>query len=158
MGLYQDTIKRLGHTRGFAAVFKRTLPHVDRIISRLTSGKHTFGETVVPTFVLVHKGRKSGRTFRTPLSYITVGDGFALAATNWGQPHHPAWSENLLINAEAHVVVGGETIDVRARRAGAEEKAELWKRFVEMWPAYDTYVTRSGRDIRVFVLERQSER
>jgi deazaflavin-dependent oxidoreductase (nitroreductase family) len=155
MGRYQETMKRLGHTRGFAEVFKRTLPHIDRAVSRVTRGKYTFGETVVPTLILVHKGRKSGRELRTPLSYVTVGDGFALAASNWGQPHHPAWSHNLSVNNEAQVVVDGQTIDVRARRAGSEEKAELWKRLVAIWPAYDTYLTRSGRDIRVFVLERR---
>ena len=59
------------------------------------------------------------------------------------------------MNPDARVVVEGRTTDVRARRVGAEEKAELWKKLVEMWPAYDTYEARSGRDIRVFVLERR---
>lgn len=155
MGLYQNAMKRFGHTLAFRRIFKPTLPHIDRAVSRLTKGRHTFGETVLPTFVLVHTGRKSGRTIRTPLSYIAVGDGFALAATNWGQEHHPGWSYNLLVNPDAQVIVGGETIDVCARRAGPEEKPKLWKSFVTMWPAYDTYVKRSGRDIRVFVLDRR---
>ena len=155
MGLYQSVMKRFGHTVTFRRIFKPTLPHIDRALSRLTRGKHTFGETVAPVLILVHTGRKSGRVFRTPLSYVAVDDGFALAASNWGQRHHPGWSYNLVVNPDAHVIVGGETIDVRARRVGAEEKAELWKRFVAMWPAYDTYVTRSGRDIRVFVLDRR---
>jgi deazaflavin-dependent oxidoreductase (nitroreductase family) len=125
------------------------------MISRVTRGRRTFAGTVLPTLVLVHTGRKSGREIRTPLSFIRIDRGFGLAATNWGQSRHPAWSANLIANPEASVEVGGELIGVRARRASAEEKARLWPRFVEMWPAYDTYVTRSGRDIRVFVLERR---
>ncbi len=156
MGRYQETMKRLGHTRGFAEVFKRTLPHIDRVVSRLTRGKRTFGETVVPTLIVVHKGRKSGREFRTPLSYVTVDNGFVVTGSNWGQLHHPAWSDNLTVNADAQVIVDGETIDVRARRAAGEEKAELWKRLVAIWPAYNPYLTRSGRDIRVFVLDRRA--
>ena len=155
MGLYQDAMKRFGHTRAFALIFKRTLPRIDRAVSFVTRGKHSFGETVAPTFILIHSGRKSGRIFRTPLAYVTVDDGYVVVASNWGQPHHPAWSENLLVNPDAQVVVDGETVNVRARRVGAEEKAELWKRCVAMWPAYDTYVTRSGRDIRVFALDRR---
>ena len=155
MGAYQSVLKRLGHTRGFRFVFKRTLPKIDRVVSRMTGGKRTFAQTLVPTFVLVHTGRKTGREFRSPLSYVEVGDGFALAATNWGQDKHPLWSGNLIANPEAEVVVGGETIPVRARHVSEDEKAELWPQFVDMWPAYNTYVKRSGRNIRVFVLERR---
>ena len=32
------------------------------------------------------------------------------------------------------------------------EKAEVWPRLVALWPAYDTYVEVSGRNIRVFRL------
>ena len=44
---------------------------------------------------------------------------------------------------------------VRARKVSDDEKNQLWPKFVAMWPAYNTYVKRSGRDIRVFVLERR---
>ena len=155
MGRYQDTVKRLGHTRGFAQVMKHIAPTIDRVMSRLTGGKRTLADSVLPTLVLVHTGRKSGRSFRTPLSYLRMGDRFVLTASNWGQPHHPSWSENLLADPNAQLVVDGKTIDVRARRVGAEEKAELWPKLTAMWPAYDTYETRSGRDIRVFVFERR---
>lgn len=155
MGAYQSLMKRLGHTRAFRFVFKRTLPKIDRAVSRLTGGKRTFGQTVLPTFILVHKGRKTGREFRSPLSYVELDSGWALAATNWGQDKHPLWSGNLLANPDAEVVVGGQTVPVRARRVSDDEKAQIWPKFVAMWPAYNTYVKRSGRDIRVFVLERR---
>lgn len=155
MGAYQSLMRRLGHTRAFRFIFKRTLPKIDRVVSRLSGGKRTFANTVLPTFILVHTGRRSGREFRSPLSYVELGEGFALAATNWGQDKHPLWSGNLLSNPDVEVVVDGQTIPVRARRVSDEEKAEIWPKFVAMWPAYDTYVKRSGRDIRVFVLERR---
>jgi deazaflavin-dependent oxidoreductase (nitroreductase family) len=153
VGAYQKVMQRFGHTRAFRFFFKRTLPPFDRFISRVTGGKYTFGSSAAPTFVLVHKGRKSGKTYKTPLAYLRTGDGFALVGSNWGQEHHPAWSGNLLADPDVQVVVGGETIDMRAHLASAQERAELWPRFLEMWPAYDTYVERSGRNLRVFVLE-----
>ena len=33
-----------------------------------------------------------------------------------------------------------------------EEKARVWPLVVSVWPAYDTYVSRTDRDIRVFLL------
>ena len=107
-------MKRLGHTRAFRAAFKRTLPVIDRAVSKATGGRKTFGSTVVPTFILVHTGRKSGKEFRTPLAYVRYRDGFALAGSNWGQEKHPAWSGNLIANVGAAVVLDGEEIPVRA--------------------------------------------
>ena len=156
MGAYQRVMQRFGHTTAFATVMKRILPHIDRAVSKATGGKHTFGETVLPTFVLVHKGAKSGKEYRTPLSFLTLENGFALAASNWGQDHHPGWSFNLDAHPDVSVVVDGETVPVRARRATPDERSALWSRFVEMWPAYDTYETRAAkRAIKVFVLERR---
>ena len=155
MSFFRDLAQRIGKTKGFAAVGIRAAPPIDRFVSTLTGGKKTLAGTVLPTFILVHRGRKSGREIRTPLSYIRASDGFALAGTNFGQKHHPHWSANLIANPNAAVIIGGEHVPVTARLAGDEEKARLWKQFVEMWPAYDTYVDRSGRNIRVFVLERR---
>jgi deazaflavin-dependent oxidoreductase (nitroreductase family) len=153
MGFYADTVKRLGHKPWFASIFKRIAPPIDRLVHKLTGGRRVFTDGVLPTLILVHQGRRSRLEYRTPISYIQVGGGFALAATNWGQSHHPAWSTNLLANPDATVEVNGARIRVRARRVDEREKSELWPRFVDIWPAYDTYVKRSGRNIRVFVLE-----
>jgi deazaflavin-dependent oxidoreductase (nitroreductase family) len=156
MGAYQSAMKRLGHTRAFRAVLKRTLPTIDRTVNRLSGGKFTLGSTVAPTFILVHTGRKSGREYRTPVAYVRLENGYALAGSNWGQAKHPAWSGNLIANPDARVIVGGEEVSVHARLALGVERAAIWERFVAMWPAYNTYDRRSGdRNIRVFVLERQ---
>ena len=34
-----------------------------------------------------------------------------------------------------------------------EERERVWPLLLRVWPAYDTYAGRAGRDIRVFVLE-----
>jgi deazaflavin-dependent oxidoreductase (nitroreductase family) len=148
-------MRRLGHTKAFRAAFKGTLPHVDRALSRVSGGRWTLGDTVAPTLILVHTGRTSGKTYRTPLAYVRYRDGFALAGSNWGQTKHPAWSGNLIANGDVSVKLRGEETRVRARLATPEERSELWPLFVEMWPAYKTYIKRAGdREIRLFVLER----
>lgn len=151
--MYTSLAKRMGKSRWFPALMKHIAPPTDRFVYRLTRGRRVFVDGVIPTFILVHTGAKSGRQYRTPLTYVRLGDRFALAATNFGQAHHPGWSKNLMANPDAIVELGGKEIPVRARRAGDAEKVEIWPRFVEIWPAYDTYRERSGRNIRVFVLE-----
>jgi deazaflavin-dependent oxidoreductase (nitroreductase family) len=147
-------MKRLGHTRAFRAVFKRTLPRIDRTVNRITGGKRTFASTVAPTFILIHSGRKTGKEFRTPLSYVRLDDGYALAGSNWGQEKHPAWSGNLIATPDVRVIDAGKEVPVRARLALGAERDAIWPRFVEMWPAYNTYKKRAGdRNIRVFVLD-----
>jgi deazaflavin-dependent oxidoreductase (nitroreductase family) len=155
VGRYKRLGQRLGHSRGFASFAKRVAPPIDKFLHKVTGGRLTFAGTVLPTLVLVHTGRRSGKRVRTPLSYVDTGDAFVLAATNFGQAHHPAWSYNLMANPEATIEVRGRKIPVRARRVDDSEKAQLWPHFVDIWPAYDTYVERSRRDIRVFVLERR---
>jgi hypothetical protein len=46
----------------------------------------------------------------------------------------------------------GRDYDVDAHLLTPVEKAETWPRLVAAWPVYDTYVERSGRDLRVFRL------
>jgi len=43
---------------------------------------------------------------------------------------------------------------VQARLLDDDEKVEVWPRLTAIWPAYDDYVTSSGRNIRVFHLTR----
>ncbi len=148
-------MRRAGHQPWFARMGSRVAPPVDRFVHRLSGGRWHVADLALPTLVLIHRGRRSGRMYHTPLAFIESGDGFALAATNWGQQHHPAWSTNLLADPDVAVEIHGETIPVRARPVDAAEKASLWPRFLRIWPAYDTYVERSGRDIRVFVLDRR---
>lgn len=147
-------VRRLGHKPWFAAVGRHTAPAVDRLVHRLTGGKHTLAGRTLPTLMLVHTGRRSRTIHRTPLAYVREGDGYVIAASNWGGERHPEWSANLLATPDAQAWIDGEVLDVRARLVtDDDEKARVWSKLVEIWPAYDTYVDRSGRDIRVFILE-----
>lgn len=149
-------IRKLGHQRWFAEVNRRILPPVDRLLHRITGRKKVLTSIIAPTLVLHVEGRRTGKQRDVPLLYVREGDGFALAATNWGQDDHPLWSENLLANPDAAVTVQGRTIPVTARLADGSERREIWPRFESIWPAYRTYRERiTGRDVRVFVLERR---
>lgn len=152
MGWYTNVIRSLGHRPWFAAVGRTAVP-VDRWLQRKTGGRITIiGRSALPTLLLTTQGRKSGLPRTVPLIYAPDGDSFVVTASNWGQQNHPAWSGNLLACDEATVSLDGREIPVRAALADGAERDRVWPLVTRVWPAYDTYVERSGRAIRVFVL------
>jgi deazaflavin-dependent oxidoreductase (nitroreductase family) len=52
------------------------------------------------------------------------------------------------------VQIKGERFPAIARVATPAEKPDMWATMVQAWPDYDTYQTRTGREIPVVVLER----
>jgi deazaflavin-dependent oxidoreductase (nitroreductase family) len=153
MSRYTKVIRSLGHRRWFAALGRRAMP-VDRWLQQHTGGRLTvIGRTALPSLLLTTTGRRSGLPRTVPLLYAADGDRFIVIASNWGQQHHPAWSGNLLATPRATVTVRGRELAVVARLVEGAERAGLWPGVLEVWPAYDTYTERSGREIRVFLLE-----
>ena len=152
--IYRRLMKRFGRTKTAMVLFRRTAPVADRFVSKISGGRHTAVGIVVPTLILTHIGRKSGRRYDSPLMYLPLDGNFVVAGSNWGRAEHPGWSDNLLAHPDATVVVGGETLAVRARLASAQERRHLWAQLAENWPPFTTYAKRAGdREIRVFVLE-----
>jgi deazaflavin-dependent oxidoreductase (nitroreductase family) len=137
----------------FAAVAPKVIPHVDRVLNRLTGGRFVLSGALLPSLVLQHTGAKSGLTRETPLATMPEGDLFYVVGSNFGREKHPAWTGNLLANPEATVTFRGRTLPVRATLLSDTQKAEVWPRLTKMWPTYDRYVERSGRNLRVFALE-----
>jgi hypothetical protein len=56
------------------------------------------------------------------------------------------------------VTVDGGEHPVRASLLDGPERARVWPRVLDAWPAYATYEDRSGRELRVFRLERGPSR
>jgi deazaflavin-dependent oxidoreductase (nitroreductase family) len=108
----------------------------------------------VPTLLLDHVGRKSGKTFTTPLLYLEDGPDLVIVASQGGLPKNPQWYPNLLAHPETTVRVRREGVRrVRAREAVGEERAELWPRLVELYADFAKYAEWTDREIPVMVLE-----
>lgn len=107
----------------------------------------------LPTLLLTTQGRKSGKLRRTALIYGQDGKNYLLVASNGGDPNHPAWYLNLSANPEVELQVGTNKFHARARTASAEEKARLWKIMSKIFPTYDRYQAKAGREIPLVILE-----
>ncbi|MEV4202481.1 nitroreductase/quinone reductase family protein [Micromonospora globbae] len=151
MSVFGAVTRRLGHHRWFAAVARLLVP-ADRAVGRLTRGR-VVALGLVPSLILTTTGRRSGQPRSTPLLYVRDEDAYVVVGSNWGQPHQPGWSLNLLADPAAEVTVRGRRVPVRAEVVTGPERDRLWQRLVTEWPAYRTYVRRAGdREIRVFRL------
>lgn len=107
----------------------------------------------VPTLLLDHVGRKSGRTFTTPLLYLLDGPNVIIVASQGGLPKNPQWYANLRAHPETQVQIKAEKRLVRARTASAEERAELWPKLVELYADFNDYQAWTDREIPVVILE-----
>ncbi|CAI9412229.1 nitroreductase family deazaflavin-dependent oxidoreductase [Nocardioides sp. T2.26MG-1] len=108
----------------------------------------------VPTLLLNHVGRTSGRTFTTPLLYLEDGRDLVIVASQGGLPKNPQWYPNLVAQPEVTVELRGEGVrPVRARTAASEERAALWPRLVELYADFASYASWTDREIPVVVLE-----
>ncbi|MGV0837130.1 nitroreductase family deazaflavin-dependent oxidoreductase [Mycolicibacterium thermoresistibile] len=107
----------------------------------------------VPTLLLEHRGRKSGKLFVAPLLYMRDGDDVIVVASQGGRPENPQWYRNLVADPDVHIEIGGQRLPVRARTASAEERAQLWPRLVEVYADFDTYQSWTEREIPVVILQ-----
>jgi deazaflavin-dependent oxidoreductase (nitroreductase family) len=85
--------------------------------------------------------------------YMADGDDLVVVASKSGGPENPSWWSNLEAAPVTTVQVGGARRVVRARQASAEEKSRLWTRLVDGYPLYETYQSRTDRELPVVVLE-----
>jgi deazaflavin-dependent oxidoreductase (nitroreductase family) len=127
------------------------LVKTDLGLQRLTGGRISFGRLGGLTSVLLTTtGRKTGQPRSTPLIAVPDGDDLLLLGSNWGKPGHPNWSANLIANPEATAGINGRTFPIRTTLLTGEDRAAAWKTATTVWPAYNDYTDRSGREIRVF--------
>lgn len=104
-----------------------------------------------PVCLLTTTGRKSGQRRTVPLLYIADGDNVVIVASKGGMATHPDWYLNLVDNPDVDVQIRKVNTKMNARTASSEEKSELWPRLVKMYKGYDSYQSRTSRDIPVVI-------
>ncbi|MDX3661026.1 nitroreductase family deazaflavin-dependent oxidoreductase [Streptomyces sp. ID05-26A] len=136
------------------SLMEKAVIGTDRLLYKLTGGKFTLVSLSKQTgLTLITVGAKSGERRENQVQYVADGDSMLVVGSNWGKPHHPAWTTNLLKNPDIQVNVRGDVRDVRGTLLEGAEREAAWTRMVAAWPAFQDYVERSGgRELRVFRL------
>jgi deazaflavin-dependent oxidoreductase (nitroreductase family) len=122
-----------------------------------TGGKVGHDWNDAPVLILHTTGRKSGKERKLPLIYGRDGNDYLIVASKGGAPDHPSWYLNLVANPNVKIQVWSDLISVTARTATPEEKARLWPIMTAHWPDYDTYKTRTEREIPLVILSPKSK-
>lgn len=125
----------------------------NRALLKATGGRVGGSFAGAPIYLLVTKGRKSGKAREMPLLFIEDNGNYAVAASNFGHENFPSWYLNLKAEPQAQVDTGKKRISVTAEEAEGAERDRLWKRFTELYDGYNTYEKRTGRRIPVVVLK-----
>jgi deazaflavin-dependent oxidoreductase (nitroreductase family) len=155
-GRVAKAVHKVSASPAFAKVAPAIVPPLDKLVHKLTGGRRTMSDGMQPIVVLTTTGAKSGQPRTVPIACFPDGDALYVVGSNFGREKHPAWSGNLLETRRAHASVGGEDFEVDAHLLTEEEKAAMWPALLEKWPNFDVYTERSGRDLRVFRLDRVS--
>ncbi|GAA5061839.1 nitroreductase family deazaflavin-dependent oxidoreductase [Nocardia callitridis] len=106
----------------------------------------------VPTLLLEHRGRKSGKLFTAPLLYLTDGAEIVIVASQGGLPTHPQWYHNLVADPHAHIRIRAERRPVLARVATTDERTRLWPLLLRLYADFDNYQSWTERKIPVVIL------
>jgi deazaflavin-dependent oxidoreductase (nitroreductase family) len=121
-------------------------------MSRLYARLLTMSGPQMTTMLLTTKGRSSGKQRTVPVYYVRDGKNLVAACENFGLKVASSWPKNLLADPQARIEIGGAAANYQARPATDDEIARNMPRLVDMWPAHDTYLQRSGTRY-VFVFE-----
>ncbi len=130
----------------------RLLMAINVFLYRLTGGRlgsRMAGQSVL----LLHTtGRKSGKTYITPLNYYPDGKHLVLVASNWGKKKNPAWYYNLLHMDSTIIQVNNQTFRVKPRLANGPDYERLWNDVTSKNKFYTQYQQQTERKIPIVIL------
>lgn len=107
----------------------------------------------VPTLLLEHRGRKSGKLFVVPLLYMVEGPNIIVVASQGGRAENPQWYHNLVADPDTFIEIGSERRAVHAITADPAERARLWPRLIDLYADFGNYQSWTQREIPVVILQ-----
>jgi deazaflavin-dependent oxidoreductase (nitroreductase family) len=115
---------------------------------------NTLRDTGIPIIVMTCRGHQSGKVRKVPLMRVEHDGDYAIIASKGGAPAHPGWYHNLVADPTVTVQDGPEPFAATVRLVTGDERAEWWRRAVDVFPPYAEYQEKTDREIPVFVTER----
>jgi len=106
----------------------------------------------LPTLLLSVTGRKSGKTYATPLVYFEDGDSYVVVGSDGAAKRDPQWWKNLRVDPNCEVRVGRKKLSAKASLASGANRERLWEIGKTVNPMWSKYQTRTDRTLPVVVL------
>lgn len=106
----------------------------------------------LPTLLLTFTGRKSGRTYSTPLVYFEDQGRYVVVGSDGAARRDPQWWKNLRVHPRGSIRVGRTKLEVQASLATGEERDRLWELGKGVNPMWAKYQARTARELPVVVL------
>ena len=147
----------MGLQQTLADTQMKTMNLFHRGIRTISAGRLGNSLGSMPVVELHAVGRTSGKRRVTMLTAPIVEDGtYILVASKGGDDRDPEWYRNIVANPDIELVIAnGDTLQLRARTATADEKADLWPRIVAAYKGYAGYSEKTARDIPVVICEQR---
>ena len=105
-----------------------------------------------PTLLLTMLGRKSGEKRTTPLVFLQHGEDMVVVGSLAGYDNHPAWVLNLNANPDCWVQCDRKKMTAVARDASEEERAALWPKLDEIFPAWGYFQKQTDRPFAIKII------
>jgi deazaflavin-dependent oxidoreductase (nitroreductase family) len=103
--------------------------------------------------LIKYKGRKSGRTFVTPLIYGDIGGEVVICASKGGADVHPEWYLNIRDSREIEFQIGTQAFRATWREPQGAERDKIWSFMVDVFPSYATYQASTQRQIPLVMMK-----
>ena len=100
-----------------------------------------------------YKGRKSGKTYVTPLCYGAIGGEVVIIGSKGGADHHPAWYLNLVASPDVDLQIATQAYRAKWREASGAEREKVYNFMVEGFPFFDNYRKATDRQIPVVLMQ-----
>jgi deazaflavin-dependent oxidoreductase (nitroreductase family) len=113
---------------------------------------HVVGYPFSTHCLIRYRGRKSGRTYITPLLYGDVRDEVVICASNGGMDRHPQWYLNVRETPDIQFQVATQAFEARWREPKGDERNAMWRSMVDMFPLYSRYQRSTARMIPLVMM------
>ena len=103
--------------------------------------------------LIKYTGRKSGKTFITPLCYGNISGEVVICASKGGADHHPAWYLNIRDSRETEFQIATQAYRASWREPAGAEREKIWNFMVDCFPFYATYQASTERVIPLVMMK-----
>lgn len=111
------------------------------------------GRTFATHCLIKYQGRKSGKTFITPLTYADIGGEVVVCGSKGGADHHPDWYLNVVTNKTISLQIATQAFSVTWREPEGPERKKVWEFFIDCHPFYATYQESTKRILPLVMMK-----